>query len=118
MSFRVGLSCSVVTQVSALVQQTKHTVVEPITQLTSPTSPPANTTLNHPPNVTPTPSISGLPPDQVQAIVDQAAAAVLSAIKSSRKLQPTRTTEVLESSTSCSNAMLDTSFDSDTIHHE
>ena len=32
-----------VTQVSALAQQSKHTVVEPITQLTSPTTPPAKT---------------------------------------------------------------------------
>ena len=58
------------------------------------------------------------PPEQVQAIVDQAAAAVLSVIESSRKHQPTRTTEVLESSTSHPNTMLDTSFDSDTMHHE
>ena len=107
-----------VAQVSALVQQSKHTFVEPIAQLPSPSSPPANTTLNSQTTVTPTPSVSSLPPEQVQAIVNQTAAAVLSAIESSRKRQPTRTTEVLESSTSCPNAMLDTSFDSDTMHHE
>ena len=93
-----------VAQVSTLVQQSKHTIVEPITQSPSPTSPPANTTVNPPLNVTPTPPVSSLPPDQVQAIVDQAAAAVLSTIESSQKCQPTRTTEVLESSTSRSNA--------------
>ena len=38
-----------VAQVSALVQQSKHTVVQPITKSTSPTSPPANTTVDpHP----------------------------------------------------------------------
>ena len=72
-----------VAQVSALVQQSKHTVVEPIAHSTSPSSPPANTTLNPQTNVTPTPSVSSLPPEQVQAIVDEAAAAVLSAIESS-----------------------------------
>ena len=72
-----------VAQVSALVQQSKYTVVEPITQSISPSSPPANTTVNPPPNITLTTPISSLPPDQVQAIIDQAAAAVLSAIKSS-----------------------------------
>ena len=107
-----------VTQVSALVQQSKYTVVEPIAHSTSPSSPPANTTLNPQTNVTPTPSVSSLPPEQVQAIVDQTAAAVLSAIESSRTLQPTRTTKIQESSTSRPNAMLDTSFDSDTMHHE
>ena len=107
-----------VAQVSALIQQSKHTVDGPITQSTTPTSPPATTTLNPPPNVTPIPSVPSLPPDQVQAIVDQAAAAVLSAIESFRKRQPTRTTEVLELSTSHSNAMLDTSSDSNTMHHE
>ena len=80
-----------VAQVSALVPQSKYTVIEPITQSTS---------------------------DQVQAIINQAAAAVLSTIKSSRKRQPTRTTEVLELSTSHSNAMLDTSFNSVAMHHE
>ena len=69
-----------VAQVSALVQQSKHTVDEPIIQSTSPTSPPATTRLNPQPNVTPTPSVSSLPPDQVQSNVDQAAAEVLSAI--------------------------------------
>ena len=78
-----------VTQVSALVQQSKYTVVEPIAHLTSPSSPPANTTLNPQTNVTPTPSVSSLPPEHVQAIVDQAAAGVLSAIEFSRKRQPT-----------------------------
>ena len=105
-------------QVSALVQQSKHTFVEPIAHSTSLSSPPANTKLNPQTTVTPTPSVSSLPPEQVQVIVDQAAAAVLSAIESSRKHQPTRTTEVLESSTSCPNTMLDTSFDSNTMHHE
>ena len=107
-----------IAQVSALIQQSKYTVVEPITQSTSPSSPPANTTVNPPPNVAPTTPVSSLPPDQVQAIVNQTAAVVLSAIESSRKCQPTRTTKVLESSTSCSNAMLDTSFDSNAMHHE
>ena len=107
-----------VAQVSALIQQSKHTVVDPITQLNSRTSPPANPTVNPPPKTTPTTPVSSLPPEQVQAIVNQAAAAVLSAIESSRKCQPTRTTDVLESSTSHSNTMLDTSFDSDTMHHE
>ena len=107
-----------VAQVTALVQQSKHTFVEPVAHLTSPSSPPANTTLNPQTTVTPTPSVSSLPPEQVQTIVDLAAAAVLSAIESSRKCQPTRTTEVLESSTSYPNAMLDTNFDSDTMHHE
>ena len=92
--------------------------IEHIVHSTSLSSPPANTTLNPQTSATPTPSVSSLPPEQVQAIVDQAAAAVLSAIESSRKRQPTRTTEVLESSTSHPNAMLDTSFDSDTVHHE
>ena len=72
-----------VAQISALVQQSKHTIVKPITQLTSPTSPPANTLTNPPSKITPTTPISGLPPEPVQAIVDQAAAAVLSAIESS-----------------------------------
>ena len=111
-----------VAQVSALLQQSKHKFVEPLANSTSPSSPPssppANTTLNPQTTVTPTPSVPSLPPGQVQAIVNQAAATVLSAIESSRKHQPTRTTEVLESSTSCPNAMLDTSFDSDTMHHE
>ena len=43
-----------VAQVSALVQQSKHTVVEPIAHSTSPPSPPANTTSNPQTNVTPT----------------------------------------------------------------
>ena len=85
-----------VAQVSALLQQSKHTFVEPIAALTSPLSPTANTTLNPQTIVTHTPSVSSLPPVQVQAIVDQAAAAVLSAIESSPKRQPTRTTDVLE----------------------
>ena len=72
-----------VAQVSALVQQSKYTVVEPITQSTSPSSPPANTTVNLPPNITPTTPISIQPPDLVHAIVDQGAAAVLSTIQSS-----------------------------------
>ena len=85
-----------VAQVPALVQQSKRTVVDPITPLHSPTSPPANTTTNSPPKPPPNIPISSLPPEQVQAIVDPAAAAVLSAIESSRKRQPTRTTEALE----------------------
>ena len=72
-----------VTQVSALVQQSKCTIVDPITPLHSPTSPPANTTTNSPPKPPPNIPISSLPPEQVQAIVDQAAAAVLSTIESS-----------------------------------
>ena len=107
-----------VAQVSALLQQSKHTLIAPIANLTSPSSPPAITTPNPQTTVTPTPPVSSLPPEQVQAIVDQAAAAVLSAINSSQKHQPTRTTKVLESSTSHPNDMLDTSFDSDTMHHE
>ena len=107
-----------VTQVSAFLQQSNHMLIVPIANSTSLSSPPAITTPNPQTTVTPTPPVSSLPPEQVQAIVDQAAAAVLSAIDSSRKHQPIRTTEVLESSTSCPNDMLDTSFDSDTMHHE
>ena len=83
-----------------------------------PTSLPANTIVTTTPKPALTPPVPSLPLEQVQAIVDQAAAAVLSAIDSSQKRQPTRTTEVLESSTSHSNAMLDTNFDSDIMHHE
>ena len=97
---------TLVAQVSTLVQKSKYTFVEPIAHSTSPSSPPANTTLNPQTNVAPTPSVSSLPPEQIQAIVNQAAAAVLSAIESSRKHQPKRTTKVLESSTSRPNAML------------
>ena len=107
-----------VAQVSALIQQTKHSGEEPTQQVHPPTSPLANTIISNTPKPAPTPPVQSLPPEQVQAIIDQAAAAVLSAIDSSRKRQPTRTTEVLESSTSHSNAMLDMSFDSDTMHHE
>ena len=66
-----------VTQVSALLQQSKHTLIEPIANSTSPSSPPAITTPNPQTTVTPSPPVSSLPPEQVQAIVDQAAAAVL-----------------------------------------
>ena len=107
-----------VAQVSALIQQTKCSGEETTPQVHPPTSPFANiaATNTHKPALTP--PVPSLPPEQVQAIIDKAAAAVLSAIDSSRKRQPTRTTEVLESSTSRSNAMLDMSFDSDTMHHE
>ena len=107
-----------VAQVSALVQQSKHPGVDTLPQVNPPTSLPANTVITNTPKPALTPTVSSLPLEQVQAIVDQAAAAVLSAIDSSRKRQPTRTTKVLKSSTSHSNAMLDTSFDSDTMHHE
>ena len=72
-------------QVSALLQQSKHTLIVPIANSTSPSSPPAITTPNLQSTVTPTPPVSSLPPEQVQAIVNQAAAAVLSAIVSSQK---------------------------------
>ena len=52
-----------VAQVSALIQQSKHTVVDPITPLHSPTSPPANTTTNSPPKPPPNIPISSLPPE-------------------------------------------------------
>ena len=107
-----------IAQVSALVQQSKHTVDKPITHLNFSTNLPANTTITPTPKPTLNPLVQSLPPEQVQAIIDQAAAAVLSTIESSQKCQPTRTTEVLESSTSHSNAKLDTSFDSDTMNHE
>ena len=107
-----------VAQVSSLIQQTKCSGEESPPQVHPPTSPPATTIITNTPKPATTPPVPSLPPEQVQAIIDQAAAAVLSAIDSSRKRQPTRTTEVLESSTSHSNAMLDTSFGSDTMHHE
>ena len=107
-----------VAQVSALIQQPKRSGEEPTPQVHPPTSPPANTIITNTPKPAPTPPIPSLPLEQVQAIIDQAAAVVLSAIDSSRKRQCARTTKVLESSTSCSNTMLDTSFDSDTMHHE
>ena len=115
LSWRVD---ELVTKVSALLHQSKHMLIVPIANSTSPSSPTAITTPNPQTTVTPTPPVSSLPPEQVQAIVDQAVAAVFSAIDSSRKHQPTRTTEVLESSTSCPKDMLDSSFDSDTMHHE
>ena len=80
-------------------------MIAPIANSTSPSSPPAIITPNPQTTVTPTPPLSSLPPEQIKAIVDQAAAAVLSAINSSRKCQPTRTTEVLESHTSHPNDM-------------
>ena len=55
LSWRVN---ELVTQVSTLLQQSKHTFVEPIAKSTSPSSPPANTTLNPQTTVTPTPSVS------------------------------------------------------------
>ena len=107
-----------VAQVSALVQRSKCSCVEPIPQVNPRTSLlQANPIITNTPKPAPTPPVPSLPPEQVQAIVDQAPAAVLSAIDSSRKCQPTRTTEVLKSSTSRSNAMLATSFDSDSMHH-
>ena len=107
-----------VAQVSALIQQTKCSGEETTSQVHPPTSPLANTIITNTPKHATTPPVPSLPPEQVQAIIDKAAAAVLSVIDSSRKRQPTRTTKVLEPNTSRSNAMLDTSFDSDTMHHE
>ena len=107
-----------VAQVSALIQQTKCSSEETTPQVHPPTSPLANTIITNTPKPAPTPPVPSLPLEQVQVIIDKATAAVLSAIDSSRKRQPTRKTKVLESSTSRSNAMLDTSFDSDTMHHE
>ena len=107
-----------VAQVSALIQQTKCSGEETTPQVHPPRSPLANTLVTNTPKHAPIPPVPSLPPEQVQAIIDKAAAAVLSPIDSSRKRQPTRTTEVLESSTSHFNTMLDTSFDSDTMHHE
>ena len=66
-----------VAQVSALLQQSKHTLIVPITNLTSPSSPPTITTPNQQTTVTPTPHVSHLPPEQVQAIIDRAAPAAL-----------------------------------------
>ena len=71
MPISAGVFDELIAQVSALVQQSKYTVIEPITQSTSPSSPPANTTVNPPPNVTPTTPLPSLPPDQVQAIIKQ-----------------------------------------------
>ena len=107
-----------VAPVSALLQQSKQTLIVPITDLTSPSSPPAITTPNQQTTVTLTPPVSSLPHEQVLAIVDQAAAADLLAIDSSQKRHSTRSNEILESSTSHPNDMLDTSFDYDTMHHE
>ena len=107
-----------VAQVSVLIKQTQRSCSETAPQVHPPTSPLTNITADNTHQPAPTPPVPSLPPDQVQAIIDKAAAAVLSAIDPSRKRQLTRTTKVLESSTSCSNAMLDTSFDSDTMHHE
>ena len=115
------LSCCIdelVAQVSALIQQTKCSSEETTPQVHPPTSPLANTAANNTHKPAPTPPVPSLPPEKGQAIIDKAAAVVLSAIDSSRMRQPTRTTEVLESSTTHSNAMLDTSLDSDTMHHE
>ena len=54
-----------VTQVSALLQQSKHMLIVPIANSTSPSSPPAITTPNPKTTVTPTPPVSILPPEQV-----------------------------------------------------
>ena len=72
-----------VDQVSALVQQSNCPGVDPITQMNLPTSLPANTIITTTPKPSPTPPVPSLPLEQVQAIVDMASAAVLSAIDSS-----------------------------------
>ena len=100
-----------VAQVSVLIKQTQRSGRETAPQVHPPTSPLTNITADNTHQPAPTPPVPSLPLEQVQAIIDKVAAAVLSAIDSSRKRQPTRTTEVLKSSTSRSNAMLDTSFD-------
>ena len=115
LSWRVD---ELVTQVSASLPQSKHMLIAPVANSTSLSSPPPITTPNPQTTVTHTPPVSSLPTEQVQAIVNQAAAAVLSAFDSSQKHQPTRTTELLESSTSPPNDMLDTGFYSDTMPHE
>ena len=55
---------------------------EPTSQVHPPTSLPANTIITNTPKPAPTPPNPSLPPEQVQAIIDQAAAAVLSTIDS------------------------------------
>ena len=94
-----------VAQVSALIQQTKRSGEETTPQVHPPTSPLANTAATNTHKPAPTPPIPSLPLEQVQAFIDKTATAVLSAIDPSRKRQPTRTTQLLESSTSCSNAI-------------
>ena len=63
-----------VRQVSALVQQSKHPGVDTIPQVNPPTSLPANTVITNTPKPALTPTVPSLPLEQVQAIVDQAAA--------------------------------------------